>query len=149
MQLLGFTMVYPSHLLPSAPEHDRLYEQHVALIELMHGLFRAPVEYPQRILDIGCGTGAVTCALGQKFPDAQVVGLDPSPVPGINNKTKNVSFTEGRMPQILSSVSSVDGTNFERASYDLVFHRLLVGGMTHWQEFLRAVTSLLKPGGFV
>jgi SAM-dependent methyltransferase len=35
---------------------------------------------PRRILDIGCGTGSTTLRLKQAFPQAEVVGLDLSPI---------------------------------------------------------------------
>ncbi|MDX2230308.1 MAG: class I SAM-dependent methyltransferase [Leptolyngbyaceae cyanobacterium bins.349] len=34
---------------------------------------------PRRILDLGCGTGSGTILLKQKFPNAEVMGLDLSP----------------------------------------------------------------------
>lgn len=34
---------------------------------------------PQQILDLGCGTGAATLMLKQRFPAAQVIGLELSP----------------------------------------------------------------------
>lgn len=34
---------------------------------------------PQRILDLGCGTGSTTLMLKQAFPQAEVIGLDLSP----------------------------------------------------------------------
>ena len=33
-------------------------------------------ENPQRILDLACGTGILTCALARKFPNSTVVGVD-------------------------------------------------------------------------
>lgn len=34
---------------------------------------------PRRILDLGCGTGTTTLMLKQRFPEAEVIGLDLSP----------------------------------------------------------------------
>lgn len=34
---------------------------------------------PRRILDMACGTGIVTAGLAERYPDAEVVGLDVSP----------------------------------------------------------------------
>ena len=40
---------------------------------------RIPLENPQAIYDLGCGSGNVTRLLAQRWPDADVVGMDNSP----------------------------------------------------------------------
>jgi ubiquinone/menaquinone biosynthesis C-methylase UbiE len=37
------------------------------------------VPAPRRVLDLGTGTGVVALALGKRFPEAEVVGIDLSP----------------------------------------------------------------------
>jgi len=39
---------------------------------------RVMVEAPQRIVDLGCGTGTVTALLHARWPDAQIAGIDNS-----------------------------------------------------------------------
>ncbi len=41
-------------------------------------LRRIDAEAPGRIVDLGCGTGQLTRRLRQKYPDAEIVGLDYS-----------------------------------------------------------------------
>lgn len=44
-------------------------------------LFTAPIgDSPQRVLDIGTGTGIWAIEFGDQFPSAQVIGNDLSPV---------------------------------------------------------------------
>lgn len=55
----------------------RLDLHHEILIQLLDGkLHLAPIEEPQRILDIGTGTGiwAIDCA--DLYPNAEVIGTD-------------------------------------------------------------------------
>jgi len=115
-------------------------------MELMHGcLFHASLEDPDHILDVGCGTGVMSGVFGQMFPSANVIGVDLSRVPD-SAKSKNVSFIQGVMPQMVYS----DNTGlFAEASFDLVFSRLLAGGMVGWQEYIRTAAKLVKPGGYV
>ncbi len=55
---------------------------------------------PKRILDLGCGTGAIAIALAKNFPDAEVVAIDASPDSlalakenaALNGLEKRVSF---------------------------------------------------------
>ena len=44
------------------------------------GLHLAPVNSPQRILDLGTGTGIWTIDAADKYPSAQVTGVDLSPI---------------------------------------------------------------------
>lgn len=39
---------------------------------------RAPVEEPERVVDLGCGTGSITRILAERFPAAIVTGIDGS-----------------------------------------------------------------------
>ncbi|KAH8817111.1 S-adenosyl-L-methionine-dependent methyltransferase [Xylogone sp. PMI_703] len=42
-------------------------------------LSQVPVESPKRIIDLGCGPGNSTAVLVERYPDAQVTGIDSSP----------------------------------------------------------------------
>ena len=39
---------------------------------------RIPVERPDRIVDLGCGTGHITRLLAERWPEAEVTGIDSS-----------------------------------------------------------------------
>jgi trans-aconitate 2-methyltransferase len=40
---------------------------------------RIGAEHPRRVVDLGCGSGELTVALAERWPEAQVRGLDASP----------------------------------------------------------------------
>lgn len=71
---------------------------------------------PQRILDLGCGTGCTTLLLKRAFPEAEVIGIDLSPYMLVvaANKAQNagldVQFLQGNAEQ----------TEFADRSFDLV-----------------------------
>lgn len=113
---------------------------------MMHNRpFHAPLANPKRILDIGCGTGAMTYVLATAFPEAEVIGLDISPVPeGRYERVPNLRYVQG---DIMKLDGEADGT-FADETFDFVFHRLLVLGMTDWPGYVARVSTLLKPGGW-
>jgi trans-aconitate 2-methyltransferase len=41
-------------------------------------LARVPARQPRRIVDLGCGTGALTATLAERWPEASVLGIDSS-----------------------------------------------------------------------
>src|SRR5689334_11721022 len=42
-------------------------------------LARVPVDSPGYVADLGCGPGNLTAALAERWPDADVTGIDNSP----------------------------------------------------------------------
>ena len=131
----------------SSIEHARLEQQAAGLAELMHNkVIHAPLVNPQRLLDIGCGTGAVTYHLSQTFPSAPTIyGIDLSPVPPIRSETPpNIAYIQGDVRQL----SKIDA-RLASGSFDYIFSRLLICGMTNWASYLsNTVIPLLKPGGW-
>jgi methylase of polypeptide subunit release factors len=55
-------------------------EHHIFLLLLEGELHLAPLSDPQRILDLGTGTGIWAIDMADKYPSASVLGTDLSPV---------------------------------------------------------------------
>lgn len=55
-------------------------EHHIFLLLLDGELYLAPVIDPQRILDLGTGTGIWAIEVADRYPSASVIGTDLSPV---------------------------------------------------------------------
>ena len=102
-------------------------------------------EQPQRILDLGCGTGSTTLMLQQAFPQAEVVGLDLSPYMLVvaDNKAQqaelNIQFLQG----------SAERTEFSDRSFDLITASLLFHEIPSLiaTTILQESYRLLKTGG--
>lgn len=111
-----------------------------ALVERVSG-------QPQRILDLGCGTGSTTLALKQAFPSAEVVGLDLSPHMLVVAEQKAgdaglaIAFRHGL----------AEATDYPDASFDVVTASLLFHETPPYiaQAILQEAFRLLKPGGQV
>jgi ubiquinone/menaquinone biosynthesis C-methylase UbiE len=87
-----------------------------------------------RALDVGTGTGAGARAIRDRFPSAEVVGVDVSPamLAEARRLAPEISFVEG------------DASNlpFDDASFDLVAHQNMI-------PFVDEVARVLRPGGWV
>lgn len=55
-------------------------ENHLFLLLLDNKLHLAPLLSPQRILDLGTGTGIWAINMADQYPSAEVIGTDLSPV---------------------------------------------------------------------
>lgn len=113
---------------------------HMMLILLNNKLFTAPiVNKPQRILDVGTGTGIWAIDIADQHESAQVVGTDLSPV--------QPEFVPPNCKFEIDDASSM--WTFTPGSMDLVFMRFLLGSFTDWPEVYREAFKSLKPGGWL
>lgn len=109
----------------------------------------APLSNPQKILEVGAGTGWMSRHLAKKFPLAEeVVGIDLSPVPSLNpqetptSSTANLKFLQGNFLE-LSDQDLAPNT------FDYIISRLLVYGMTDWPSYIAKAKRVLQSGGIL
>ena len=134
-----------SKVCHSVAEFDRLEDQANAYNELMsHKIVHAPLHEPQKILEVGCGTGNVCRQLAQQFPDATVLGVDITPVPPFANTPPNISYIQGDIKQVASSDQRLISGDL-----DYIYERLLISGMTSWPSHIRQMATLLRSGGYL
>ncbi|KAL2267210.1 hypothetical protein VTJ83DRAFT_4487 [Remersonia thermophila] len=114
--------------------------KHVMMMELCDGqLFYAPIgEHPQKILDIGTGTGIWAIEVGDRFPNARVRGIDISPVQPVW-VPPNVDFL----------VDDCEGNEWLDKDCDLVHFRFTAAILKNVSKVLRYTYESLKPGGWV
>lgn len=103
------------------------------------------VKSPQRILDLGCGTGSMTLLLKQTFPDAEVIGLDLSPYMLVMADRK----AQQAKQRITWLHADAAHTGLNPQSFDLVTAALLFHETppTITQAILHEGYRLLKVGG--
>ncbi len=100
---------------------------------------------PQYILDLGCGTGSTTLMLQEKFPIAEVIGLDLSPymliVADYKARIKDVPI---KWVHCDAKKTNFKGNNFDLITVSLLFHETPVAIS---QLILQECFRILKPGG--
>ena len=92
---------------------------------------------PERVLDLGCGTGAGTLFLSREFPTASIRGLDLSESMIRQAQGKIGLDPEGR---VNFRVGDASGLPFSDDSFDLVTQ-------VNLPIFFREIARVLRPGG--
>lgn len=114
-------------------------------IWVRQNLVEAVQGQPQRILDLGCGTGSTTLLLKQAFPTAEVIGLDLSPYMLAIAEQKavveglSVTWMQGDAAQVALAEAS-----FDLVSASLLFHETPPSVA---RTVLTEGYRILKPGG--
>ncbi|KGO47378.1 hypothetical protein PEX1_004680 [Penicillium expansum] len=119
-------------------EQDRMDLQSRWLLMLKGELHKAPVKNPQKILDLGTGTGIWALDIAEKFPTAKVIGNDISAIQP-NWVTPNVEFIVEDFEQEWL---------YEKNSFDFIHARLLSGCVADWPQFFAQIFDHVKPGGY-
>ncbi|KAK2001717.1 methyltransferase domain-containing protein [Colletotrichum falcatum] len=123
-----------------APEQRRELMKHDAMM-LLRGtrLHYAPLRSPQRILDVGTGVGAWVEEMGDKYPEAAVIGLDLSPIQFLM-QPPNVTFVID---------DAEDEWNEPPGSLDFVRLGNMAPSIRDWPRLFRSAYTSLRPGGWI
>ncbi|EPS35960.1 hypothetical protein H072_10565 [Dactylellina haptotyla CBS 200.50] len=111
---------------------------HVFLVRLGGRLFLAPIENPQKIMDVGTGTGIWAMQVAEDHPAAAVMGNDLSPIqptwvpPNISFEVDDFNEPWLQTPE----------------SFDLIHSRDLHAAVTSWPFLVGQAYEKLRPGGW-
>lgn len=120
-------------------EQDRLDLFNEIFLRVCEGkLHYAPLEQPHKILDLGTGTGIWANDMGDKYPSAQVTGIDISPI--------QPSFVS---PNTRFEVDDIENEWTFHSQFDYIHCRYLAGSVRDWPRLMQQVYKYTKPGGWV
>jgi trans-aconitate methyltransferase len=108
---------------------------HAVRLTLENKLFLAPIENPSAVFDVGTGTGIWAMDCADDYPDAQVLGIDLSPI--------QPSFVP---PNLQFEIFDLEEPWDRNAQFDLVHTRLMNGfSVKSWANFYEQAFLALKP----
>jgi SAM-dependent methyltransferase len=102
--------------------------------------FRAPMTNPQRILDIGSGSGTWAIDVADRFPAAVVHGVDLAP-----------PLTAWMPPNCILEIDDVNEPWSWRKQFDLIHLRQMLGNFDEqqWSTLYARCYDTIEPGGWI
>jgi ubiquinone/menaquinone biosynthesis C-methylase UbiE len=128
-----------------AATYDRSWTQRIFFGPVHRGVVAVAAGLasdPLRVLDVGCGTGALLRAVAQRFPQAELVGVDAS--------TEMIRMAEASNPspdRLRFARAQAEELPFADGQFDLVLSTI---SFHHWADQgkgLHEVARALVPGG--
>lgn len=94
---------------------------------------------PQRVLDLGSGTGFFTAKLAAQFPQAQIIGLDIA--------QGMLEFSRKQQPQLDWLCGDAEQLPLASNTVDLIFSSLAVQWCSSLPKLMGEIARVLTPGG--
>lgn len=101
----------------------------------------AGVAAGQRVLDVGCGPGALTAELVARVGAGEVAAVDPSP--------PFVAAARERHPGVDIRQASAEALPFETATFDAALAQLVIHFMLDPVGGVREMARVTRPGGTI
>jgi len=144
--------IHQQHLERAFSQAAATYDAHAVLQREVADRLFAHMEFtkfkPERILDIGCGTGYFTRKLRSRFRRAQLYGLDIAAA--MLKKARTDSRGRGLFkPRGGFVQASAVALPFDDGGFDLVCSNLTMQWVTDPMTMLAEMRRVLAPGGLI
>jgi len=119
---------------------------------ILWALKEGEIKGDEKILDIGCGTGAVTIKIAKNLSTGKVVGIDV--FKGMSGNSPNIALRNAEIEGVIDKVEIQNGNAldlpFENNSFDIVTMGSVLHEMHTEENVIKAlneVKRVLKPKG--
>ncbi|KAL1971102.1 hypothetical protein VTN77DRAFT_53 [Rasamsonia byssochlamydoides] len=128
-----------SYVVPNDEEEQERMDllHHIYRLLLGGRLHLAPIQNPQRVLDLGTGTGIWAIHFADEYPSAQVIGTDLSPIQ-----------PQWVPPNCVFEIDDFDTDWLYKTKFDYIHGRELEGCSADEDRLFRQAFEHLKPGGY-
>jgi 2-polyprenyl-3-methyl-5-hydroxy-6-metoxy-1,4-benzoquinol methylase len=116
-------------------ENSRAHERYT--LPTLRRLFGGAMDRPRRVLEIGCGYGAMLSALAAA--GHRTTGMEPSQKAAAFCRRNGLAIVIGRFPDV----------PFPAGSFDIVVARHVIEHLSDPKGFVNALVQLAEPGGFI
>lgn len=124
------------------------YDRHAALEREVGSRLMERLDFqrrdPERIIDLGSGTGLFSSALKRRFRKAEVVGLDAS-----MTMSQVLSRRSGFRHALRSVCADLSLLPFADSSADLLFSNLALQWSQNFSALIAEFRRVLRPGGLL
>ncbi|KAM0549193.1 hypothetical protein ACHAPJ_009502 [Fusarium lateritium] len=131
------------HLPNDEAENERLdLQHHLFLVTFNDKLGLSPPNSfessAKRVLDLGTGTGIWAIDYADEHPQAEVIGIDLSPI--------QPDFVP---PNVRFIIDDIDEDWNYGEKFDYVHSRMMMFSIVDWEKYLRKIYKSLAPGGYI
>ena len=101
-------------------------------------LDRIPLQAPSRIFDLGCGTGHITRLIAERWPEAEVVGLD--------NSAQMLDKARAEASRVVWRLGNIETWSPDEPA-ELIYSNAALHWVNGHRELFPRLASLLARGG--
>jgi ubiquinone/menaquinone biosynthesis C-methylase UbiE len=107
-------------------------------------IYKHTLRSGMRVLDLGCGSGGISCELARSIRTGEVIGVDSSEA--ILQQAQQLKDSEG-IDNITFFQGNAYALSFPDETFDFIYSRFLFQHLADPSKALLQVYRILKPGG--
>jgi len=120
--------------------------------EMLDAIVACLIDGPADVLELGCGTGALTARLAERYPEARLLAIDASPEMLDLARARVVgagAAAGGLVAETTFEQSRFEALHVPDAAYDLIASNMSLHHIVDKGPFYAKLHAGLRPGGLL